>query len=257
MELNINDVAIGTWKSLSETGERQIVYATYNAANQVHFKLLGLQTSNHKLGGGRTLRLDEIADSVILSSRLQHFNLDQLKDWIRSQVLAQRENKGPLPHANTGPGKEIRTESSTPSSTIHKRPRRSQETAKAAESSTFHLGLRSKDHSWQHDSARDANSGIDAPDIRFPPTYKTREDPKMATSRRTAAYSRGPLDADGRSVIEDDIKRHGGIIYTKKYAGNFKGGHVASPQLLVIDGEDFLEYRVLVRPSVLGKENGH
>jgi hypothetical protein len=46
----------------------------------------------------------------------------------------------------------------------------------------------------------------------------------------------------------DEIKYHNGIKYERKPSGPFQGKLVSQAQILCIDGEDFVEYRVLTRP---------
>jgi hypothetical protein len=47
----------------------------------------------------------------------------------------------------------------------------------------------------------------------------------------------------------EEAKYHNGIKYERKQNGPFQGGLVSSAQILTIDGEDFIEYRVLTKPS--------
>ena len=47
----------------------------------------------------------------------------------------------------------------------------------------------------------------------------------------------------------EEIKYHNGIKYERKQTGPFQGKLVSSAQILSIDGEDYVEYRVLTKPS--------
>jgi hypothetical protein len=47
----------------------------------------------------------------------------------------------------------------------------------------------------------------------------------------------------------DEVKYHHGIKYERKQTGPFQGKLVSSAQILSIDGEDYVEYRVLTKPS--------
>ena len=47
----------------------------------------------------------------------------------------------------------------------------------------------------------------------------------------------------------DEVKYHNGIKYERKQHGPFQGKLVSSAQILSIDGEDYVEYRVLTKPS--------
>jgi hypothetical protein len=47
----------------------------------------------------------------------------------------------------------------------------------------------------------------------------------------------------------DEVKYHNGIKYERKQNGPFQGKLVSSAQILSIDGEDYVEYRVLTKPS--------
>jgi hypothetical protein len=48
---------------------------------------------------------------------------------------------------------------------------------------------------------------------------------------------------------DNEIKYHNGIKYERKKNGPFQGKLVSQPQILVIDGEDYVEYRILTQPS--------
>lgn len=47
----------------------------------------------------------------------------------------------------------------------------------------------------------------------------------------------------------EEIKYYNGIKYERKQNGPFQGKLVSQAQILCIDGEDFVEYRVLTKPS--------
>ncbi|KAK3304376.1 uncharacterized protein B0T15DRAFT_239392 [Chaetomium strumarium] len=47
----------------------------------------------------------------------------------------------------------------------------------------------------------------------------------------------------------DDAKVHAGIKYQRKQTGPFQGKLVSQGNLITIDGEDYVEYRVLTKPS--------
>ena len=47
----------------------------------------------------------------------------------------------------------------------------------------------------------------------------------------------------------DEVKYYNGIKYERKQNGPFQGKLVSSAQILTIDGEDYVEYRVLTKPS--------
>jgi hypothetical protein len=46
-----------------------------------------------------------------------------------------------------------------------------------------------------------------------------------------------------------EVRYHNGIKYERKQTGPFQGKLVSQAQLLSIDGEDYVEYRVLTQPS--------
>ncbi|KAH8816252.1 hypothetical protein F5884DRAFT_747756 [Xylogone sp. PMI_703] len=47
----------------------------------------------------------------------------------------------------------------------------------------------------------------------------------------------------------DEVKYYNGIKYERKQNGPFQGKLVSTPQIFSIDGEDYVEYRVLTKPS--------
>ena len=50
-------------------------------------------------------------------------------------------------------------------------------------------------------------------------------------------------------TVGEEVKYHNGIKYERKQAGPFQGKLVSAAQILSIDGEDYVEYRVLTKPS--------
>lgn len=48
---------------------------------------------------------------------------------------------------------------------------------------------------------------------------------------------------------EQEVRYHNGIKYERKQNGPFQGKLVSQAQILIIDGEDYVEYRVLTKPS--------
>jgi hypothetical protein len=53
----------------------------------------------------------------------------------------------------------------------------------------------------------------------------------------------------GLSHDQQEVKYHNGIKYERKQNGPFQGKLVSQAQILSIDGEDYVEYRVLTKPS--------
>lgn len=51
------------------------------------------------------------------------------------------------------------------------------------------------------------------------------------------------------SVVDNEVKYYNGIKYERKQNGPFQGKLVSQAQILNIDGEDYVEYRVLTKPS--------
>ncbi|KAI9055729.1 hypothetical protein LZ554_000670 [Drepanopeziza brunnea f. sp. 'monogermtubi'] len=49
-------------------------------------------------------------------------------------------------------------------------------------------------------------------------------------------------------AVDDDVKYHHGIKYERKHNGPFQGKLVSQAQILSIDGEDYVEYRILTKP---------
>lgn len=49
-------------------------------------------------------------------------------------------------------------------------------------------------------------------------------------------------------VVDNEVKYHNGIKYERKQNGPFQGKLVSQAQILNIDGEDYVEYRILTKP---------
>jgi hypothetical protein len=58
-------------------------------------------------------------------------------------------------------------------------------------------------------------------------------------------------NAGGLGHVQDqqEVKYYNGIKYERKQNGPFQGKLVSQPQIFSIDGEDYVEYRVLTKPS--------
>ncbi|RGP79820.1 hypothetical protein FLONG3_2000 [Fusarium longipes] len=63
---------------------------------------------------------------------------------------------------------------------------------------------------------------------------------RVWASQESMRYSRASTD---------DVKMHGGIKYERKANGPFTGKLVSQGTIINIDGEDYVEYRVLTKPS--------
>ncbi|TVY60847.1 hypothetical protein LSUE1_G010021 [Lachnellula suecica] len=68
----------------------------------------------------------------------------------------------------------------------------------------------------------------------------------VAQQAATSSTSPRPSYASGSN---EEIKFHNGIKYERKQNGPFQGKLVSSAQILSIDGEDYVEYRVLTKPA--------
>ncbi|TGO26797.1 hypothetical protein BPAE_0053g00510 [Botrytis paeoniae] len=78
---------------------------------------------------------------------------------------------------------------------------------------------------------------------------KTWEAQQEAQAQQPVTSPRPEAAASGSSLTNDNVKIHGGIKYTRRQNGIFEGKHVGPPQLLNIDGEDYVEYRVLTKAT--------
>lgn len=93
--------------------------------------------------------------------------------------------------------------------------------------------------------------------------YATQRDDSSAS---TPTGSRGPLheseemqrlnqlwarqeSARMKATGADDAKLHDGVKYERKKTGPFSGKLVSQGTIITIDGEDYVEYRVLTKPS--------
>ncbi|KAL5611986.1 hypothetical protein BROUX41_000451 [Berkeleyomyces rouxiae] len=74
--------------------------------------------------------------------------------------------------------------------------------------------------------------------------FGTRDEPRhMATEWGSPDYRRH------HSLSNDDAIIYGGVKYEKKKAGPFKDRHVSQGNIISINGEDYVEYRVLTKPT--------
>ncbi|KAF7891991.1 hypothetical protein EAF00_008293 [Botryotinia globosa] len=78
---------------------------------------------------------------------------------------------------------------------------------------------------------------------------KTWEAQQEARTQQPVTSPHPEPTASGSSLTNDNVKIHDGIKYTRRQNGIFEGKHVGPPQLLNIDGEDYVEYRVLTKAT--------
>jgi len=71
---------------------------------------------------------------------------------------------------------------------------------------------------------------------------------KVWVAQQAATSSTSPRPSLA-SAPNEEVKFHNGIKYERKQNGPFQGKLVSSAQILSIDGEDYVEYRVLTKPS--------
>jgi len=72
---------------------------------------------------------------------------------------------------------------------------------------------------------------------------------KVWIAQQAATMSNGSTPNGSSSVVENEVKYHNGIKYERKQNGPFQGKLVSAAQILSIDGEDYVEYRILTKPS--------
>ncbi|KAF4630512.1 hypothetical protein G7Y89_g7625 [Cudoniella acicularis] len=71
---------------------------------------------------------------------------------------------------------------------------------------------------------------------------------KVWVAQQNAAAFPKAGSSNGASASEE-VKYHNGIKYERKQGGPFQGKLVSAAQILSIDGEDYVEYRILTKPS--------
>lgn len=72
---------------------------------------------------------------------------------------------------------------------------------------------------------------------------------KVWVAQQAATSSTSPRPSTASVPPTEEVKYHNGIKYERKQTGPFQGKLVSSAQILNIDGEDYVEYRVLTKPS--------
>ncbi|RYP82294.1 hypothetical protein DL770_005632 [Monosporascus sp. CRB-9-2] len=80
-----------------------------------------------------------------------------------------------------------------------------------------------------------------------PPAHDVRRDFNDNLQRMDRIWQAQELSRQGPS--NDNIKIHAGIKYERKRGGPFEGKLVSQGTIISIDGEDYVEYRVLTKPS--------
>lgn len=117
--------------------------------------------------------------------------------------------------------------------------------AAAASAANTHLSLsprpaNSHTHTPQHTPQGPLNNSTASSRMRFHDTDEMRR-LNDVWARQEAQRQRG---------LDEDTKIHGDTRYVRKAAGPFQGRYVAeSKTLITIDGEDYVEYRVLAKAT--------
>lgn len=70
---------------------------------------------------------------------------------------------------------------------------------------------------------------------------------KVWIAQQNATFPKA--SSSNNAVSSDEVKYYNGIKYERKQTGPFEGKLVGAAQILTIDGEDYVEYRVLTKPS--------
>ncbi|KAK4190211.1 hypothetical protein QBC35DRAFT_449600 [Podospora australis] len=94
---------------------------------------------------------------------------------------------------------------------------------------------------------RELNRNPDAPRALIPGL----SDMQKVWAQKEAERNRvAPHDVQADNLQPDnETKVYNGVAYERKQTGPFAGRHVSEPSLVKIDGEDYVEYRVLLKPS--------
>ncbi|KAH7336311.1 hypothetical protein BKA65DRAFT_31675 [Rhexocercosporidium sp. MPI-PUGE-AT-0058] len=72
---------------------------------------------------------------------------------------------------------------------------------------------------------------------------------KVWVAQQAATTPRASVAPGTSEVADGEVKYHHGIKYERKQNGPFQGKLVSQAQILSIDGEDYVEYRILTKPS--------
>ncbi|TAQ85695.1 hypothetical protein B7494_g5965 [Chlorociboria aeruginascens] len=72
---------------------------------------------------------------------------------------------------------------------------------------------------------------------------------KVWIAQQAATGQNGSGSGSGSNAGNEEVKYYHGIKYERKLHGPLQGKLVSAAQLLTIDGEDYVEYRVLTKPS--------
>ncbi|KAK0109717.1 hypothetical protein ONS95_002396 [Cadophora gregata] len=72
---------------------------------------------------------------------------------------------------------------------------------------------------------------------------------KVWIAQQAALTPRASVAPGSVEVVGTEVRYHNGIKYERKQNGPFQGKLVSQAQILSIDGEDYVEYRILTKPS--------
>ncbi|KAL2068804.1 hypothetical protein VTL71DRAFT_15142 [Oculimacula yallundae] len=72
---------------------------------------------------------------------------------------------------------------------------------------------------------------------------------RVWVAQQAATISTAPVTPSASESAENEVRYHHGIKYERKQNGPFQGKLVSQAQILSIDGEDYVEYRILTKPS--------
>lgn len=72
---------------------------------------------------------------------------------------------------------------------------------------------------------------------------------KVWVAQQAALTPRASVAPGSVEMVDSEVRYHNGIKYERKQNGPFQGKLVSQAQILNIDGEDYVEYRILTKPS--------
>ena len=73
---------------------------------------------------------------------------------------------------------------------------------------------------------------------------------KVWVAQQAALNSRASIALGSVEVVDNEARYHNGIKYERKQNGPFQGKLVSQAQILSIEGEDYVECRILTKPSL-------
>ena len=267
-----NGIVIGYWAesdSPREADKHAVIGLISDAANNFRVKVQNVTRDGRQVDGNFPMGLGAQwlhYEKVVLDPHLASLSRMEVKEYVRvrtrqimageaakerksNEAKAVRETKSTIAAQSTATINGSKFSPERHSSRVEQRKQAEAEAAARAEN--YEEEVRQKPQAKSKRSAPVVEAAVN-PAAQAELDHDMKRLNKVWAAKHTPpAMHMTPMHPTTSmpSPHVDETKYHHGIKYERKKTGPFEGKLCSAPQILNIDGEDYIEYRVLTKPS--------